>query len=98
MSKDTCAICLENVLETDSCNTLCSHVFHLHCILALYKTSNKCPLCRRNLIEQNNVDETNNSNASNIDTILNSIYVDNQNEDDVIEVINKALENQNFNI
>lgn len=54
---DNCAICLENFYDQITNGTLgderimesepCWHVFHASCIMASFRVSPRCPLCRR---------------------------------------------------
>jgi len=48
---DDCAICLETLTNTKCCTTDCGHTFHSRCIFKNFKNSFDCPLCRRELVE-----------------------------------------------
>ena len=50
--QEECAICLEVLTETKCCTTDCGHTFHSRCIFKNFKNSFDCPLCRSELIEQ----------------------------------------------
>ena len=49
-----CCICLQN-LDTDKHFLRCAHSFHNECIKEWLKRSNKCPICRLNIYEDQNV-------------------------------------------
>lgn len=46
-SSDCCSICLENMVESETTLTQCSHRFHTTCLQRWNK--NSCPNCRRSL-------------------------------------------------
>lgn len=55
----TCSICFNSFLDTDEkCLKLkCNHMFHEACIIQwIFKTSNTCPLCRKNIYICTNCD------------------------------------------
>ncbi|XP_030316378.1 E3 ubiquitin-protein ligase TTC3 [Calypte anna] len=46
-SDDTCAICCDDELKTDSCELECGHLFHRICIRKwITQQSSTCPVCR----------------------------------------------------
>merc|ERR1711964_155064 len=47
--EETCAICLDEMLDDDKKKTPCDHNFHLHCILNWLNEKGDCPLCREKL-------------------------------------------------
>lgn len=51
-----CAICYETLGKTNVCTTSCGHTFCMTCIIQMVRngssSSNSCPLCREQLIEQ----------------------------------------------
>ncbi|CAN8284146.1 unnamed protein product [Cochlearia groenlandica] len=52
---ETCAICLENMSETNNICQLpnCSHLFHEECVIKwLERQHDSCPLCREHVNEQ----------------------------------------------
>ena len=49
-----CAICYDDIDKSELMTTECYHNFHKKCIIEVYKTDNKCPLCRMNLSLQVN--------------------------------------------
>lgn len=49
---DNCAICLETLTNTKCCTTDCGHIFHSRCIFKNFKNSFDCPLCRKELVEE----------------------------------------------
>lgn len=64
--KQKCSICWENVPSTNSSKHKrlnCGHAFHFDCILQWFKTSDECPVCRKNcskdsiIIFRNNIEE-----------------------------------------
>ena len=55
---DECAICLETLTKTKCCTTECGHTFHSRCIFKNFKNSFDCPLCRRELVENDEEDDT----------------------------------------
>lgn len=60
---DDCAICIGKIKNVNSCILKCGHKFHLDCILELHnhrkEFSNKCPLCRKEYIQQKDVVDEN---------------------------------------
>ena len=51
----SCAICIEELQESDKRNALaCGHVFHAVCLEAWLKTSRTCPTCRASVAGENN--------------------------------------------
>ena len=65
-----CSICYEKLGKTNICTTPCGHMFCMTCILQLSKnnssSSNKCPLCRKPLIENNVENNVENNNSNDI--------------------------------
>lgn len=57
--EDVCPICLSHIDDShDACVTECKHKFHLKCILQSSAKSwgeSRCPLCRNELLSQDNV-------------------------------------------
>jgi endogenous inhibitor of DNA gyrase (YacG/DUF329 family) len=48
-----CAICTENVVKTDKIYEMaCGHKFHTHCIVVLLNSSNKCPVCKYDIVKE----------------------------------------------
>ncbi|NXU72902.1 DZIP3 ligase, partial [Oreotrochilus melanogaster] len=46
-SDETCAICCDDELNTDSCELECGHLFHRICIRKwITQQSSTCPVCR----------------------------------------------------
>ena len=54
---DECAICLETLNNAKCCTTDCGHTFHSRCIFKNFKNSFDCPLCRHELVEEDEDDE-----------------------------------------
>jgi hypothetical protein len=48
-NKDSCTICLEELLANEKKTTPCRHDFHLQCILNWLNEKGDCPLCRTKL-------------------------------------------------
>ncbi|XP_021755877.1 RING-H2 finger protein ATL56-like [Chenopodium quinoa] len=48
---EVCTICLDNLLEGESCRVLpgCNHVFHLNCVDKWILKSPVCPVCRSSI-------------------------------------------------
>ncbi|CDW74978.1 ring zinc finger domain superfamily protein [Stylonychia lemnae] len=56
---DTCSICLEQFQDIDDIIRLnCDegHIFHFACLEGWAMTNNSCPLCRKNLIDEKDLD------------------------------------------
>ena len=70
-----CAICLESILETNSCITKCGHKFCLSCILVSSKYKNACPSCREKIFEDEEY-EDNNEETENQDNNINNQIVE----------------------
>ena len=50
--EDTCAICKQTFKGTDIIKEFCcKHIFHKKCLLKWLQTSNFCPLCKYNLMD-----------------------------------------------
>ena len=50
--EDSCAICLQKFKGTDIIKEFCcKHIFHKKCLLKWLQTSNFCPLCKYNLMD-----------------------------------------------
>ena len=50
--EDTCAICKQTFKGTDIIKEFCcKHIFHKKCLLKWLQTSNICPLCKHNLMD-----------------------------------------------
>ena len=50
--EDNCAICLQKFKGTDIIKEFCcKHIFHKKCLLKWLQTSNFCPLCKYNLMD-----------------------------------------------
>jgi hypothetical protein len=45
-NSDTCAICLDNLINSPHHTTKCNHAFHTECIREWQKRSDRCPMCR----------------------------------------------------
>ncbi len=41
-----CAVCLEEVRQSQSKKLKCKHIFHEKCIMTWFETSIECPTCR----------------------------------------------------
>ena len=53
--EDSCTICLQKFKGTDIIKEFCcKHIFHKKCLLKWLKTSNNCPLCKHNLMDDLN--------------------------------------------
>lgn len=56
--KEECAICLSSIEEnTDLSITKCGHHFHCSCLIKAALKKRQCPMCRKNLLEENNNEE-----------------------------------------
>jgi hypothetical protein len=56
--KETCAICQDEYKKNNTILLLpCNHTFHLICVKEWFKKNTNCPICRNNIIEQNNLIE-----------------------------------------
>ncbi|RWR88393.1 E3 ubiquitin-protein ligase Praja-1-like protein [Cinnamomum micranthum f. kanehirae] len=52
-SKESCTVCLEELVEETQLNQLpCLHVFHRDCIIEWLRQSNCCPVCRFKVQEE----------------------------------------------
>ena len=50
---DPCPICLDEIGDTNSCVTECGHKFCLKCLYTSLREKNTCPMCRAELVEEN---------------------------------------------
>jgi uncharacterized protein (UPF0297 family) len=60
VSDNQCAICLEEIQQTNNCTTPCGHHFCLQCLFQSLQANTACPLCRNELIpdsEENDEEE-----------------------------------------
>ena len=57
--ENDCAICLETLTNAKCCTTDCGHTFHSRCIFKNFKNSFDCPLCRRELVENDDTESEN---------------------------------------
>ena len=75
-----CSICLEELSsnKSDYFNGLCNHAFHGSCIIKhVVKNNIQCPMCRKNLIKEEN-DVVLDNNTSEIQTpppVINTIVL-----------------------
>lgn len=53
-----CPICYETISSVNNCVTTCNHSFCLNCILRCSKSSNCCPICRSEFLEDDNLDDS----------------------------------------
>ena len=52
--KKKCTICLENYVDGDDSIALpCIHIFHADCIKTWVKDHNTCPICKKDIIYEN---------------------------------------------
>lgn len=49
--QETCPICLEDIQVKNMHKTSCGHSFHFQCILLWFVSSDECPICRNEEIE-----------------------------------------------
>jgi hypothetical protein len=75
MEECECAICKNNIMQTNLCKTTCNHMYCLSCLLLHLKNDHRCPLCRAN-IEDSESSESEEDNDSNSDTPIeiNHLY------------------------
>ena len=50
---EKCPICLDEIGDKNSCVTECGHKFCLKCLYRALKEKNTCPMCRAELVEEN---------------------------------------------
>jgi len=56
--QEECAICLSSIEEkTDLSITKCGHRFHCSCLIKAALKKRQCPMCRKNLLEENDNEE-----------------------------------------
>jgi len=87
-----CSVCYETIGEKNCCVTECGHKFCLKCILLSMDRSNKCPICRHALKDDNRDLTTRDLLVNEVDL---NVWIDslpnagvNLNEDDLDYVIN----------
>ena len=52
--ESTCAICIEDFKNNQNVYSLpCSHIFHIHCLNKELENRQKCPICRKDIKENN---------------------------------------------
>ena len=63
----SCAICMENFNDEDIVRILgdCNHIFHITCCDIWMETNVRCPVCRKDIREINDVDENENEDDNN---------------------------------
>ena len=58
-NQETCSICRENFQDLSVVRKLrCNHIFHMDCVDSWFETNIRCPLCRIDLRNENEEDET----------------------------------------
>ena len=88
-NNDDCAICLETLNQSKCCTTDCGHTFHSRCIFKNFRNSLDCPLCRRELIEDEEDQDEDQEEESSIGTLDTGSYYSN--------TINTAIEEADEN-
>ena len=63
---DDCPICKEELRETNLCKTKCGHIYCLSCMIKHSKSNNLCPLCRVELFETIQPEESESEEESEI--------------------------------
>jgi hypothetical protein len=54
---ERCPICMDDIGETNKAKTACGHDFCLTCILQCVKKKETCPLCRKDLVKKEHIEE-----------------------------------------
>ena len=49
--QETCPVCLDEIPFKLIHKTTCDHTFHTQCIMKWFESSDECPVCRREQIE-----------------------------------------------
>jgi len=56
---EQCAICLEEIQQTNNCTTPCGHHFCFKCMIQSLQTNTACPMCRNELIPDSDIKQEN---------------------------------------
>ena len=49
---EECPICFDKLNDVNISTTQCGHKFHFSCIIRALKSSNKCPICKAPLVDE----------------------------------------------
>lgn len=81
---EDCAICKQSLTDANIATSICNHKFHFNCLFKWTKKSNTCPLCRCELVDE---DEDEKSSVSSYDSDakhdLLQVYILHQNVEEL---------------
>jgi hypothetical protein len=89
INDNECAICLDQITNTNCVTTECNHKFHASCLFRNLNNSADCPLCRKELVEvpeEENDDDNDDDTESSYDS-----DTDDESEDEEETVPNKKI-------
>ena len=76
-SIDTCSVCLSDIYNNDIIfTTECNHYFHASCILPWFANNHSCPICRQEIIFDENLFENLFENLTDrvVDNIVDNVF------------------------
>lgn len=98
MSHTDCPICLNPIENTDCCTTECGHQFHSSCIFKNFTKSFSCPMCRKELVEVPQKDNTEESEWETETEVSGSEDEEDQdNRKLTIRQVHEALKKKGYN-
>ena len=77
-----CPICMEEVSLSNCCSTECGHKFHSSCLFKNFSSSFACPMCRKELVEINEDNWTDDDEDNDDENEDDENDDDEENEDD----------------
>ena len=71
-----CAICQEDLKESDGYNMMCGHQFHASCVAKWLETSSGCPVCRKDFHIDDDSDSSSDNDEEDVDYVQHHIEVE----------------------
>ena len=94
MENEKCPICLDVIGETNKTITKCNHTFCASCLLTNIRESNKCPVCRTELIKKN----SKNLFTSDVQTEILRNTIEELDIDDFIDTLSIEIDQDNYDL
>jgi hypothetical protein len=79
---EPCPICFEEIEMVNIVTTTCGHTFHSYCMFKTLETTENCPLCRNQLIEEYKEEDEDDDEDDDEDEDDNEDDYEEQNDDD----------------
>ena len=87
-----CSICLEEILGVNCTTTECGHSFHSSCIFKNLNCANVCPICRKELVSDDDGSQSSNDDSESADswsTTSGSIHADELPVEPMVDDVNE---------